>query len=219
MPRYARKKYARKRKTFRKAGYKRKSAFKKRVRAITRGAIRSFAETKYFERANIDTTVTNAGQIYDMFAPDQGTGVTNRIAQVVQPSMIRGRIIFTLQSTTVENYVRIMVFRWHQDSGTDAPQVAELLTDTDSNISTLSFCNWDKRQRYTVLFDKTVQLETKDTLEKQVKFNLSSKKRWTATDTGTPSTHKGGIYMLVISNSLTSPPYIRGVFRITFKDV
>lgn len=224
MPKYGRKRSFKRKSYARKKTYKRKSVFKKRVRSIARSAVRSFAETKYYEASTIVTQPDFNGTFFNLFQPSQGNSSVTRVGDVCQVNYIRVHFFCNLPSGTTDPMnIRVMCFKWLVDTFVDTPQSTELYNSVGGQFAPFSFRQWYKdNNRYKILAVKDIRLDPVGQWSFYGKMNIPMKgMKWKATESASTSSFMNGLYLSIISDrgGAQTLPLIKIISRVTFKDV
>lgn len=101
---------------------------KRQIRQVKRVVALS-SEVKEADAHAAGLSVTSAPVIVQLGAPTQGdSGTDQRIGNVIQVKSLK--VKFSIIAADATNFVRIILFRWHQDGGTIAPTTGDVLQST-----------------------------------------------------------------------------------------
>lgn len=228
MPRRYKKRYSRKRKTYKKksggmsigdmavAGF---NMAKKIVRLIN-------VEKKHYTTNSITQADYN-GTYIDLCDPVQGLDQDERQGDSIKPlhMTIRGHIAPSSSGGTYQ-YCRIVIFRYKDENGV-ALTPNMILDPNFVGTSSAHLCgkNWDKKFHSKILFDKVFTVgypaASSGNLPATRTFKFQKKLFGHINWSDSSSTEEGGgLYMLVISNqaSATNAPAVQWVSRATYTD-
>lgn len=189
---------------------------KKQVKQLVRGQ----SETKRFVSAVGIASVDYSGGISpNLSAIAQGDGYNQREGDVV--TLSKGVLRMTLTAGPTTNAIRVILFRWLEDS-TTAPTVGDLLLagysgSADAPRAPLVF--GALREKFNVLYDRTFGLgfNSKEIvqIEKSIYFKNSKVRFNPAATTG-----RSNIYMMIISDDgVSAYPTAAWTFECYYKDV
>jgi hypothetical protein len=127
------------------------------------------SEHKHIELLLGVTSVTPGTMLIEsLTAPAEGTDSNQRTGRSVKVTNVEGIIEFKLTGSTsataapIVYFVRYFIVKWNAQStgGTGTPPLASdfLITDSDSNYTTLSLRNPDNNEDFTVLATELVRL-------------------------------------------------------------
>lgn len=168
---------------------------KKQVKRIAN----SGTEYKIFNN-NTNSSISQTGLVVPIFAggsngPAQGAGDSERIGDKISLEQIFMNVSAYIPSGgDLTNYIRMIIFQWKDRTipvGTDI-----LVTSTDY----LGLHNYDRRQQYNVLVDKTISLSFNGPAAKFFNINLKRKFAKQMTYVGT-EVQKNGVYAYIVSDS------------------
>lgn len=184
--------------------YRKTNKISKAIKKYVKSAISTEQEHKVFDAAVNGQPATTAGVIYNLMTPSQGDGYNNYSGIVItQKSLeIRGSVLVGDSS----NCIRMIIFRWHNDSSIDVPQPNEILQLVSTGNSPYEPYNYIHRDEFTVLKDHlfaTVLGQSNALVKFNYKVKLhNAKQRFTNTTNGTGVNN---IYVLFISDSAVGP--------------
>lgn len=175
-------------------------------------------ETKY-----VDTVVNlNPDQSYSMNRITNISQGTADAAQRVGDRINLRKLFFDLEfnAADVTNQFRLIIIMWKVNSAYRVPQDGDILAHITTNLDHLhSHFNWDNRDQFRVLYNKTFSLcSSSPTQCKNMRKKISLKgKHIEFTAAGTDAVNH--IYFYIVSDSGATPhPTMQGYFRITYKD-
>lgn len=193
------------------------------ARLEAKKVIKKTIETKMFDGATTtSTTVDYSGVVFPMLADPSGSvtiqgGISDNqyIGTKITLSGIRLRYAVTVADTY--NMVRIIVI---QTKGGYIPSSGADILQSVSNIrAPLSDFEIDYENRYTVLYDKLLDLANVGDNIKTRTVWISGKKLRRVTFVDMAGTvEDGGIYMLAISDSSSGNPGFLAYWRDHYKD-
>lgn len=118
-------------------------------------------EHKAFAATTSSITVPTSGVVTRMSGIPSGPGRLQRVGDQVTLKKITFRYLIQVGATGLiaaadqYNTVRVILFRWNEDDGAAAPVTSNVLNGSVSSNVTLWNFNYDDRQLYHVLYDKT----------------------------------------------------------------
>lgn len=200
--------------------FKSKTAAKS-VRKIVKKMINKEIESKHIDASVANTVSGPTGLLTDLTLIGQGTGDQTRIGDKLKPVSleIRGQL---LGNTAIDrNLLRMIVFQWHPNSASPVPVSSDILLYTASAANAvLSPYQWDTRQNFTILSDKTYQLQgsaSSDDYHTYFHLKLSPKRVISFNAGGTTGLNK--IYVLCVSDSSAiNFPSIQYIYQLRYKD-
>lgn len=177
-------------------------------RLIKRGV-----ETKFYDRVQEDQEINTSSFLTNLTNNiAQGDGQEQRIGDKIDIRYLRISGDFATKvagagTASTLNDVRLMVFRWKPDNGTDPPVMADLLEDT-STLPIHSPYNQDPslKKKFSILYDKHFTLQSRSLGGKDhrdFKITVGPKKLGKIHFNAGITTGAGMIYMLVIGNQAT----------------
>jgi len=158
-------------------------------------------EKKHFT-IPISTTVSDAGTIWQLSGIAQGTTLTQRIGNSIDPYRMIMRVILTLGDST--NITRLILFRFSADR---IPVIADLLDTTNIASPNQNYVpEYYERKQATVIWDKTFSMVDEANSAQHV-FTKNIKLNFKTQFTGNLGTSYGAnqLYLLGISNSGVVP--------------
>lgn len=195
-----------------KSGQTTKKLVKKEVKVQLNRQI----ESKYHDHTLAVSTIDYNGTIFNLTGGIvQGVDDHSYIGEKIIPShlSIRANVVGVAATTMV----RFIVFRWTQNN---TPTAVEILQSVGNVRTPLSPYDEDFTKLYRVLFDRTYNLVLgTESNQKLVKISIPSKKMSPMYFQGPAGFHeKGGLYMLVISDTAANHPLVQYLARMFFKD-
>lgn len=157
---------------YKKKPYRKKRTFKrgkkltKRQKKEVKTLIARDVETKCFNGSyGEDSTVSYNGTMHDLSNISVGTGQGNRIANLITIKRFWISFYITLGESLLlspDSYcnVRIILFRWREDSAVATPLLGDILDSVSSlvNYSVQMPYNYNTRQKYEIIMDKIFQV-------------------------------------------------------------
>jgi len=135
-------------------------AQKQAVRQIAKGVTRGEEEVKYFPFGFVTISAVATGFVVPMSQITQGATATTRVGESVRPKHFKFQYKIIASANTViasadqYNITRVIFFRWHDDSTTALPVLADILVNNVDADFTLANYNRDQATRYTILYDR-----------------------------------------------------------------
>lgn len=155
-----------------------------------------------------DTT----GSLVNLCNPAQGDGYKDRDGLSIKPLSLKVRAMIQPNFTVAGTYVRVVIFRGHNENGT-----APTITDVIPTIGAKYLLNWPLRSKNHIMYDKlyyTSSVEGK-VFHINKTFNLKGHITWTSDAT---TIENGGIYMIMFSNLGATLPFMDYQTRVQFTD-
>lgn len=175
-------------------------------------------EEKHFDSLQTAVTVDFSGNSYLISNIAQGTADGQRLGDAIDLKWIEGRIAWTLG--TSPNKVRIIILQWHEMCVGGSPNVGSVLENLGTAVTYLQSYVWSNRKAFTVLRDKTYELETGVTTTAIDRFKIKSgfrkKIQYSA---GSSTSMQNGIFIIVVSDDgvVTYPTFSHHT-RICYSD-
>lgn len=118
-------------------------------------------ETKFFTTSSGNATIPTTGLVLNLSNMTQGTGDTNRVGD--ECIMTRLSFKYSIQAGATGliaaadeyNAVRVIIFKWREDSTIAVPIQANVLIAASSGISTNQMHAFDQRELVSILYDET----------------------------------------------------------------
>lgn len=195
--------------------YPKKKAAKNQLatKSYVKNVLKRTIETKIYDVISY-VSPTTAGIITDLSTISQGVTAKDRVGDVIAPMYLDIRYVITDADTT--QLFRVMIFKWHADDASDAPQLNELLQDT-AGYGCISPLKWEDKERFTVLYDKRIVIRLPSVIQEghSKRIKISGKTNYN----GSSTTGSGHIYALFLSDSGVAPhPSILFYGRLYYKD-
>jgi hypothetical protein len=133
---------------------------RREVRNIAKGIVNGQQEVKHFQFGFTPASALATGFTVPISQVVQGYGGNTRDGDRITPLRLRMAYSIVCSSNTLlaaaDQYdnVRVIVFRWHDDSTPALPTMASILTNAGSTDYTLANYNRDQAPRYKVLYDR-----------------------------------------------------------------
>jgi len=178
---------------------KRSSSLKKEITSIVKSIEiqKENSQTKKWLESNVTSTATQTVTFNKVSTVGPGTGNAQRIGNKIHAKHISLRGTIILADTS--NVVRVILFKWLMNDGSDAPGAAEILTETtdpQSNLVPL------KPSRFKVLKDQVFHLDTAHIVRT---FIWKIKLEYDLTFDPSTNTGIGQLYYLILSDSGAVP--------------
>lgn len=195
------------------------------TKKTVRKMINSKLEAKYHDHEIGNISVNSVGVIQSISAAPQGDGVNQRVGDRINVFSFNIQLAFIRAVGDTFNTMRIIVFRWNNNSLTDLPTLDEILQpDSGLGSGILSpYRNYNhnsmKNGSVRILYDR---LKTTDDEQRQIVTYKSTKRYKRPIKiqfNETVNSGKGKLYILMVSDSTASfHPSMRGLIRIQFRD-
>ncbi len=164
---------------------------------------------KFFDNNLFSITVSSTPTIQGLFAPAQGTGLTQRIGDVTY--LHKMYMTYTCNAANADIYssMRVIIFQWIPNNGLVAPVYTDLLQTSADTI--YSMYDWNYSDQYRILYDKlhsfsgTATAPTASTnqcVSEEVSLTSAFKK---VNFTIGATTCSNSIYVLAVSDSVIAP--------------
>jgi len=180
-------------------------------------------ETKFYDYTTTATSVPNTGVVASITQMAQGLTSTTRVGDSIrlQHMEVRGRFVINSAATT--SLCRVMVVRDLDGYGT-APNVSDILEYTSSTLGPVSPYKFNKKQRFSILFDELLSLQggaATDGMSSQV-FTFSTAHQghvlYLGSTGSAASDGKGTVYVAWISDEATNTPTVAFASRVLYTD-
>lgn len=173
-------------------------------------------ESKYFDFGFGATGINSTPSIVQMSAVPQGAADSNRVGDTLNLKKLTVRMQFV--GGDIYNTVRVIFFRFKQDTAVAAPTVAEIYDNTATG-STYVLCpapNLENQDKFHIIYDKVITLPQMNNGGSTTNTS-NSVKTWVKSFYGrrlgpkrirfTPATTSGWghIYIAVVSDSIIAP--------------
>lgn len=123
---------------------------KQQVKAMLDSTLKENMELKYYDTSDSATGIGFSGFASSLCTPAQGDTDTTRDGDRIHIERVWFHYGWSNGDNT--NVVRVILFQWFPNS---APAVSDILLHTGSAQAPWSDFNWDNRQEYKILYDKT----------------------------------------------------------------
>jgi hypothetical protein len=179
-------------------------------------------ETKFCDTILTSTPQGTTGNAYCISELAQGLTSTNRVGDSVriQHLEIRGRVVVNAAATT--SLVRVLVVRDLDGYGT-APTPADVLATTGAVSAPLSPENFQKRERFSILYDEVFALQSVlSSGTASIPFYFATAHQGHVLYLGqtgvAASDGKGSVYVMCVSDEGTNTPSLAFYSRMLFTD-
>lgn len=202
-------------------------------------------EKKYYQSSFTPNAISNSGTITNLSALSQGVTHSGRVGDVVSLKELQFNFDCIASQATLGtwlagdayNNIRLILFRWFEDSATAAPTVSSVLNTGLTVYTYLSPYNEDSLESGSlrILFDRTYILENTpywngtttlfasgqssihNTMNAVIPKSLLGDRDLVFNDILT--TGVGHVYALMISDSASTPhPYAQAAFTLKYTD-
>lgn len=182
-------------------------------------------EKKYHDEVGAEAIVNNINDGTSVLVdPAQGDTVSTRDGDEIAPQSLELRLgVRHNGSGQPRQLVRVLIVqakeRFVPDTRTSTPSnTAVLKYGGTAAYAPLSPFDWNNREHFTVLFDKTYTVSNTGEQARidQVRIKLSRKIRFA--EAGSVTAERGQIYMVRYSNEGANGPYMSWVTRTTYTD-
>lgn len=204
---------------------RKKKGLTKLIKAIADKEINRKQEKKFFDLYSNALAVSAAGNTCQNLVPlSQGAGDQGyRVGDKCDLCGLNYNVTFRIGDTT--NIMRMILFQWRSTPGVTPAQTDIMSYGVNAPEAVLSSYNHDNGDRYTILLDKTVNLDSNNNsvMVKRGTLNLSRKKKFrfqgTLNFVSDGSNTTNGIWALFISDSTAAGhPTVDYYFRTTYRD-
>jgi len=170
------------------------------VKTYVKREISGSQEVKVFNDPGLSTTADISGSMAGLVTGIvQGTAEDERIGDTIRVSALKMKGYIALGDT--QNRFRLIVLQWHPDSAFETPSVSKILTtSTTYALGPNSLPNYFQRQKYKILYDKSVVLSA-DRPEAPFTCNVYKKRMRPVQFNVGATTGKNHLYYLIISDS------------------
>lgn len=202
-------------------------------------------ETKHYQDGIAPFAVSNSGAIIALSNMPQNTSAAGRIGDSVNlKSMDFNFDCIASQGTLgtwlagdAYNNLRVILFRWHENSVSSSPSVSSILNTTLGSYTYLAPYNLDNMEAgmFSIMYDRTFILENTpywngsttlfasgqssihNVINKKIYGRALGRKK--INYNGSALTGTGNIFMLVVSDSAATPhPYAQYAYSINYTD-
>lgn len=209
------------RKTYRKRGYRKRSAKPASVRRIVRQEVNKAEESKMWDGAQEAISISSTGSSYYLFndpntsntivngpADGEYVGTKVKVSHITMRGMVAAADSF--------NTLRLLVI---QSKGVFVPSGTTVFQTTYGLSSPFLGLNKAYDDRYRVIVDRMITVDATDTT-KQFKIMIPGKRLYpTHFSDASGTAENGGLYVVMVSNStLASHPVVSIAWRVFYKD-
>lgn len=175
-------------------------------------------ETKIVETIGSTTTQADTtGVVVPLTQMEQGLDyINNRVGDSIKLQKIEIRYRMTINSSTTNTQVRVILFRDLDGYGT-APTIADVL----QTVSILSPENFLKKDRFSILYDELVTLDAggDSSAVGDIHIPHEGHVKYLGSTSAAASNGKGSVYFLVLSNETSvNSPFFAHHERVYFTD-
>lgn len=203
------------------AAMKRRKAGKSKLATVAtvKRLISNREEDKHFDSLQTAATVDFSGNIYQISAIAQGTQDQQRIGDAVELQWVDTRFLITLG--TSPNKVRVILLQWHEMSGAGvSPTVGSVLENLGSAVTFLQAYVYSNRKAYTILRDKTYEVETAGPVTAidhwRVKTGFRKRVQYSV---GSSTNSQNSLFLIVVSDDgVATYPTFSHHTRVCYKD-
>lgn len=174
-------------------------------------------EKQYYD-LDVSTTCATGGSVNLLTGMAQGDDVNQRRGNSIlgKTTYIQGVIYRDVLNTTPTNFVRILVVRDLENTGT-APTVADFFQATGSGIY-IQPINVDHTSRYQVLMDRRYTLLSTINMGRQLKFFIRCNGHVKYTGANATDVYKNNLYLIAVGDQGSMAPILSFHSRFAFYD-
>jgi len=173
-------------------------------------------ESKYIDIAPFSSAIPNTGVIYLTNALSQGITSVTRIGDSVKMHSMELRGSINQSTSATQSIVRMWIIKHKEPRGA----TLALATDLWENTNVNTFLQVNKRNRYTVLLDRTFHLQEGGA--SQALFHIKKKLGQHTIYDGNAGTvadiQKNAYYVVFLSNEPTYTPSVNMAVRLRYTD-
>ena len=178
--------------------------------------------TKQLELKSYDIgggpTVSSVANITHLTPLPQGSGQSQRVGNEIVCS--HAELSYELAIGDTINWIRVIMFQWHEDNGISVPTTPDILFTPASTNFGMNLYHFDERHRFKILFDKVHRLEANSLgstiFVKDLRIKIPHK---TLTYNGSATNGQNQLYLWVVSDSaLAAHPAIIWQARLLYRD-
>lgn len=183
---------------------------------------------KNLELKSVDATYGGAasaplaGVITAMFPIAQGTGNSQRVGNDVNASYTQIQWQGVISSSDPTNELRVIIFQWSLDNASAVPTVADILYTAGGMAGYNALYNFDNRDKYKILYDRSVFLEAGSVGSSTVSYGpikLKIPHKTMLFNGGGATTGRYMLYNLICSDSAGIPhPTVNLQSRLVYRD-
>lgn len=178
-------------------------------------------ETKFLDFAQTSTAISQTGGMICISEISQGLTSANRVGDSIRIQSIELRGRFNVNPSAGNSLARVMVVRDLDGFGT-SPTTTDVLEVAGTVSAPSSPVKFNKRQRFSVLYDETFALSgtTQGTATIPFSFHTAHQGHilYLGTTAAPASDGKGSIYVVSVSDETTNSPSLAFYSRILFTD-
>lgn len=191
-----------------------------KVKRVVNRAISKNIETKFLQTNQAATAQDVNGTFTNLTLVTQNQTDQSRIGDKLTPKALDIRYRIALPSTLPDyfNLIRVVIFRWKQNTLSVSPTQAYLLNTTASVLSPLSQYNYDTTKNFQILYDRVHYITTYDpSMNKKLMINLRKQPNIQFDSTNTIGNNHIWIYCGSDSQA-AGHPTLEYCARFTFSD-
>jgi len=178
-------------------------------------------EEKFCDATGTNVSTSSTGVMNPVSELAQGLTSATRVGDSIRIQHIEvcGRILANPDAGSTS--VRVMIVRDLDGYGT-APTPADVLESTATAYAPFAPKKFNKRERFSVLFDELFTVQGTDNGIASAVFSYSSPHKghvlYLGTTAATASDGKGSVYVVLISDEASNPAHVTYFSRITYTD-
>jgi hypothetical protein len=179
-------------------------------------------QIRYFD-TQVSAGINSSASVNPLALPVQGSGVTNRMADVIYVTEIELRYEWYLLSTgDFSNTCRTMIVVDRQPNGSGFAGT-DLFQSTSTNSEVVSPLNFQNRNRFKILYDKTIELSLNGpaTAHRTWKYQFQTPHRISYTGNSGTVTDliSNSLNLVIVTDSTATPsPDLETICRVYFYD-
>ena len=198
-----------------------KKNLKKEVRTEVKKQLVRSAEPKNHYSSAVLANIDFNGSGWVLSDPAQGTTAQQRVGDKLRATYIDIRGLVTAASGGAFSTLRVLVFKWKQDTAVAVPALQDVLQNTylGSALAPLApLVVGEERSRITILADRTIHPQNNGNYSRG--FHIRKKLNFPILFNDNITTGKNQIYMFIVSgDGVTAYPQAEFVSNFTFVDL
>lgn len=169
-------------------------------------------EKKAYDVTSAGVNVLDTGNAIALSAIGEGPSIDDRIGQKIKAVGLRAK--FQIQRTSVDAFVRVVIFQYHRPVPGSNPGQTDILTTANSIRAPTLFGSGS----YTIMMDKMFPTLTSEEPIRIIDkyFKLNRELQWASNTANSWS--KGPFFCFVFSDVSAGYPTMSYQFRLTFTD-